>query len=384
MQKVEHIGLKPVGEPGPTLLMSGRWDLNKEYVRDSEVIPLVEHEGLFYSLNKMGNTQGGLNPKDDYAQHGNKATWKLRNSYEMVIVKALVAGGGLIGEFVFWDGKMMSQQGVDRAGNPSAKYEEFRSGNFIPNLLFDALTGNIIAIRGQFGLLYIIDGDIVGLGEDKKEVVRISSKEIPDSHLLDGKWENLELNRWVLDDFWWYDTTSIPPTTFYKFAWETVIDCDKIGEYCLEDIDTRMTYNSNGVTYKDEIRHKVSVYHNGKLVASTSFDQYGSFFFYADEIGKYSVHCEIWAELKTVMGNSPSQNFKVDIHSEIMAIQYKESPRPTTLLGRDGLYSSFTSSEYLHYKAGQGFTIKAGSFGLRISPSGIKKWNGNQWVVANI
>lgn len=67
MQKVEHIGLKPVGEPGPTLLISGRWNVNKDYTRDSEVIPLVEHEGLFYSLNKVGTFKGGLNPKDDYA-----------------------------------------------------------------------------------------------------------------------------------------------------------------------------------------------------------------------------------------------------------------------------------------------------------------------------
>ena len=175
----------------PVLLISGRWDANKEYTRDSEVLPLVEHEGLFYSLNKEGMTKGGLNPKDDYAKNGSKATWKLQNSYEMVIVKALVAGGGLVGEFVFWDGKMMSQQGVDKAGNPSTKYEEFRTGNFIPNLVFDALTGDVIALKGRFGMFYIDGSDIVGKTAGGAEVMRITGEQIPDASVLNGKWNSL-------------------------------------------------------------------------------------------------------------------------------------------------------------------------------------------------
>ena len=54
------------------------------------------------------------------------------------------------------------------------------------------------------------------------------------------------------------------------------------------------------------------------------------------------------------------------------------------ITGIDGLYTSFSSEEFLHYKAGEGFEIRADRFGLKISKSGIQKWNGNQWVAANI
>lgn len=74
----------------------------------------------------------------------------------------------------------------------------------------------------------------------------------------------------------------------------------------------------------------------------------------------------------------------INCASYIRSISYKQTPASTTFIGSDGLYTSFSSAEFLHYKAGEGFILRAGNYGLRVSKNGIQKWNGSTWVTANI
>ena len=369
----------------PVLLISGRWDVNKEYTRDSEVLPLVEHEGLFYSLNKEGMTKGGLNPKDDYAKNGSKATWKLQNSYEMVIVKALVAGGGLVGEFVFWDGKMMSQQGVDKAGNPSTKYEEFRTGNFIPNLVFDALTGDVIALKGRFGMFYIDGSDIVGKTAGGAEVMRITGEQIPDASVLNGKGNSLFQPEYdTLNETFDYDEDEIRPSKVYQGSWDYDFNCDKVGQYKIFDITS--SYIIRNPTPGLEGKTKLNVIVRGPrgTVQDVMLGSYGTVEFYASVPGHYNAECFIEIAFSSNIHVNHDRRTPIAIFSGFTAFEYKATPANTTLIGNDGLYTSFSSEEFLHYKAGEGFEIRADRFGLKISKSGIQKWNGNQWVAANI
>lgn len=370
----------------PVLLISGRWDVNKEYTRDSEVLPLVEHEGLFYSLNKEGMTKGGLNPKDDYAKNGSKATWKLQNSYEMVIVKAIVAGGGLVGEFVFWDGKMMSQQGVDKAGNPSTKYEEFRAGNFIPNLILDAITGEIKAIRGQFGLLHIEDNDIIGTDKTSGEVFRITGDGIPNASAFDGHWTLYDIEAVNgLSEMFYYDTTIEPSNDTFRGTWYNTINCDKVGEYMIDDYDFVFS-QINGIILKTSNPSTIAtVTHKGRLVKKGVIGDINGFVFYADKKGGYDIKFECYMPFSTVRAGGSDRDFAtVQVFSGYRGVSYKTSARMTTCIGSDGLYTSFSTEEFLHYKAGEGFILRAGNYGLRVSKNGIQKWNGSTWVTANI
>lgn len=372
----------------PVLLISGRWNVNKEYTRDSEVLPLVEHEGLFYSLNKEGMTKGGLNPKDDYAKNGSKATWRLRESYEMVIVKAIVAGGGLVGEFVFWDGKMMSQQGVDKAGNPSTKYEEFRTGNFIPNLVFDALTGDVIALKGRFGMFYIDGSDIVGKTAGGAEVMRITGKEVPNANLFNGKWVFIDTDgKFEREDFLFvHDEYGAGTRDVYRNTFEFSVIANKVGMYSANEVLFQWRYKT---TPKEEINlHQLaltySVFRGQNKISSGYMENESDLEFYADKTGIYKIEISVFAEFNVVKPRFDYVSEGLVCDTGYRALSYKTTPQNLTYIGSDGLYTSFSSEEFLHYKANEGFILRSGNYGLRVSKSGIQKWNGNQWVAANI
>ena len=392
MQKVEHIGLKPVGEPGPTLLMSGRWDSNKAYTRDSEVLPLVEYEGLFYSLNKIGTTQGGLNPKDDYAKNGSKATWKLQNSYEMIIVKAIVADGGLLGDFVFWGSKMFSKQGVDRQGKFSDSYTEYPKGNFIPNYTVDAITGEIIALKGKFGSFEIDGEDIICKTSKDKEIVIFSSSSVPTSSLFEADWDVIQRDIYLYSEdvsFYQEDTQTVIK---YRHDAYLNIDLKESGEHRLDGVTSRpMTIEDKfGNNVWDRVTHKSSVsvkitdskglviYHEKRIPIQDSYDGVNLVFMTKEPT-------EITVEIGfDVVFNTTISEIFINMSNSIGYVLHNKVPQKVTFIGNDGLYTSFNSREFLHYKGGEGFSIRSGNFGLRVSPDGIQKWNGSKWIAANI
>ena len=372
------------GKQGAMLVPEGSWDENKTYLRDQYKTPIVEHEGLFYSLNKEGMTKGGLNPKDDYANNGSKATWRLQNSYEMVIVKAIIADGGLLGDFVFWGGKMFSKQGVDGQGNFSDKYTEYPKGNFIPNYTVDAVTGEITAMKGKFGLLQIVGNMLACYSKSSKELFRLTGEKVPSVNSFSLGWS-------IYKPFDVYETFTHPinidsqepvAETFYGVL-NVPFTVDKAGEYRFTDYTVAIS--SDPAIPNSKIIHssRADIFLGSKRIyADIDLDNlYNDYLeFYAPEPGDYTI------VLKTTIDFIQLDNsfYKVTIGMGIRGILTKVGPSETTYIGSDGLYTSFTTGEFLHYKSGEGFTIRAGNHGLRVSKQGIQKWNGSQWVTANI
>ena len=139
------------GEPGgvgPIPVPEGSWNKNTEYERNKYKAPIVEYKNLMYFLNKDG-TFKGINPQEDYAQNGMDATWILVPNYQLLIVNALIAEFGKIGGAVFYGDMMISQKGVDKAGNPSPSFEKYPA-DFTPNLSLDFKGGELIANKGSF------------------------------------------------------------------------------------------------------------------------------------------------------------------------------------------------------------------------------------------
>lgn len=147
------------------LYPAGTYDPNTRYVCNEYSGPFVEFEGQYYAMYTEGEWLGstmGRSPKEDYAQFGNKATWRLMDKYKAVYTEILFADFAKLDQAIFYDGYMFSQQGTDAEGNPG-EYHEFATGDFNPNLKLDFRTGllysrlaNIIA--GQIGGLTIQDG----------------------------------------------------------------------------------------------------------------------------------------------------------------------------------------------------------------------------------
>lgn len=81
-----------------------------------------------------------------------------------------------------------------------------------------------------------------------------------------------------------------------------------------------------------------------------------------------------------MVGMSGREAYTATVYQDFHAIMAQTTPEKT-FIGSDGLYSIFSGGEYIYFKNGYGFEAKAGNYGLQITTSGVKKWNGSSWVL---
>lgn len=137
------------GSAGPLIYPAGIFDPAKSYTRTVLTAPYVGLSGLYYLLSKEG-TYTGINPADDYAANGQSATWKPYENFQAAFFEIFMAEFGSIGKATFFNEFMMSQYGVDANGNSSTEFENFSDNTFVPNILFNFLTGAGHLCAGNF------------------------------------------------------------------------------------------------------------------------------------------------------------------------------------------------------------------------------------------
>lgn len=134
---------------------AGRYDPNTSYVCTEAAGPFVEQDGQYYAMYKEGTWLGssiGRTPKEDYAQYGSDATWRLMDKYKALIVEMFFADYAKLGSAIFLGNYMFSQYGI-RNGAQSNAYQYFNPNNldaFRPNIFIDWLRGHIEALSGYF------------------------------------------------------------------------------------------------------------------------------------------------------------------------------------------------------------------------------------------
>lgn len=134
---------------------AGRYDPNTSYVCTEAAGPFVEQDGQYYAMYKQGTWLGssiGRTPKEDYAQYGSDATWRLMDKYKALIVEMLFSDYAKLGSAIFLGDYMFSQYGI-RNGTQSNAYQNFDPNNldaFRPNIFVDWLKGHIEALSGYF------------------------------------------------------------------------------------------------------------------------------------------------------------------------------------------------------------------------------------------
>lgn len=139
---------------------AGKYDPNTRYICNEYAGPFVEFEGQFYAMYTEGvwlGSEKGRTPKQDYALYGSKATWRLMDKFKAIFTEILFADFAKLDQAIFYGGYMFSQNGTDVDLNPSSDYQDFASGNFIPNLMLDFKAGIISAANA-----YIKGGSIGG------------------------------------------------------------------------------------------------------------------------------------------------------------------------------------------------------------------------------
>jgi len=133
------------GGVGPMIYYAGEWQSGVSYVRTAQVAPLVSHgsDQFYYYPAKEGTL---LNSEPS----SSNTDWKQQQKIPLMLAELLMAKFGKIGDAVFVDHLMMSQQGVDSVGN-AASYEAYDGipdgdGDFNPNLYLNFLTGKMRAV----------------------------------------------------------------------------------------------------------------------------------------------------------------------------------------------------------------------------------------------
>lgn len=143
------------GPAGPLIYPAGKYDDSIPYTRTPLSAPMVLCEKLYYMLNKEG-TFTGINPKEDYAANGKKATWVYMEKVEYAFYEILMANNATLASAVFYGDYMFSQHGKDASGNPTADYGLFDPAKieqsdcpFTPNLMMDLLFGKLFLSGGK-------------------------------------------------------------------------------------------------------------------------------------------------------------------------------------------------------------------------------------------
>ena len=148
------------GEPGPKgpfvypagIYVQGS---DTQYTATALTAPMVVFEKQMYILNVVGTVGSQLNPKDDYAVNGSKATWVLMPQYKAAYYEIFFAEFAKLGSAIFSGDYMLSQHGVDAQGRESTDFEKFNpaTNDFTPNIMIDWLTGKMkgknVEIEGE-------------------------------------------------------------------------------------------------------------------------------------------------------------------------------------------------------------------------------------------
>lgn len=149
--------VKPL--PPRIIYSAGQYDNDIEYKSNALQTVYVELDGFYYYLDKQG-TFKGINPRDSVAL--NDGTWRLMDNFQIVLTDTIIANGGKVGGWVFYDGWFISQYGVDKNGKESTKYEDFPNGTFIPNIQMNAKTGEATFNKATMKYAKITDAYVTG------------------------------------------------------------------------------------------------------------------------------------------------------------------------------------------------------------------------------
>ena len=121
----------PIGEFNPSIIVT----------RDELSTPFVTFGGEYYLLNAMKSKQGQT-PAQSVAV--DDKTWIQMDGFEYVFIKTAYIKYGQMGSFVFYNEYMFSKHGM--IGNTASQdFTQFPNGSFVPNLVLNGITGELIA-----------------------------------------------------------------------------------------------------------------------------------------------------------------------------------------------------------------------------------------------
>lgn len=131
---------------------AGIYSSTMRYTCSANVAPYVvfqpntAQDAVRYVMNKVGTwlgTEQGMTPAEDYAKNGENATWLPFEHFNAIEIELALIQFAKIGQAIFYDQYMFSQNGFDANGNTTADYKDFspEMDKFTPMILLDFLKG---------------------------------------------------------------------------------------------------------------------------------------------------------------------------------------------------------------------------------------------------
>lgn len=176
------------GTDGLMVYPAGNYSPSAIYVSNDDSTPVVMYESNYYVL-KRGKTYIGANMEDnratpagDVANGGADSYWRVFDKFNAIFADIIMAEFAKLGGAVFYGDCMISQNGTisgtDANGtdaNGVAYYRKFTDGKtegtFIPSLMLNMLTGEIVANKATIrGRIEAIGGTIAGFKIDEDEI----------------------------------------------------------------------------------------------------------------------------------------------------------------------------------------------------------------------
>lgn len=131
---------------------AGIYSSTMRYTCSANVAPYVvfqpntSQDAVRYVMNKVGTwlgTEQGMTPAEDYAKNGENATWLPFEHFNAIEIELALIQFAKIGQAIFYDQYMFSQNGFDANGNITSDYKDFspEMDKFTPMILLDFLKG---------------------------------------------------------------------------------------------------------------------------------------------------------------------------------------------------------------------------------------------------
>lgn len=105
----------------PIIYPQGVYIAGVAYINDGKKAPYVYYDGVYYYLSGQGTWTG----TESSTPENNPDWWTILSGFEALYAKVGIIANGLIGSAVFNGDYMFSQQGVDKDGGISNKYQLF-------------------------------------------------------------------------------------------------------------------------------------------------------------------------------------------------------------------------------------------------------------------
>lgn len=156
-KQVNIVAANPTPFPRPEEWAAGLVYKNGEYLIFGDMV-------YMWCSRVPGNTD--VDPKTWMQNNPNSGLWKSYTEYAVLATKVFMAKFGLMGQAVFKDEYMISQQGIDSEGNETWDYRKFGTKDFTPNLELNFRSGRIYGTTSELtgsikrGIVYFESGSL--------------------------------------------------------------------------------------------------------------------------------------------------------------------------------------------------------------------------------